>query len=547
MNRFSLKYKLLVLTVVALGVFTLAADLPFNFKAGEVISADQVNQNFAALSTGKQERVSGECAEGSSIRTIGADGKVTCETDDVGANGSGYTAGNGLNLTGTEFSIDVAETQARVEGTCAAGSSVRTIGADGKVTCEVDDVGAGGGDAGVDSLNGETGSLVIQAGTGVKVDTSGDGKITVSATGSGGGGGSGLSLPYSGSANTSDAAFAVSNTTGIALQGSSQNGNAIYGISTQGYGLSAYSEQSYGVVGFSGSGIAGVYGESKISGAAGVQGVNSVGPGSSGVWGESAVGMGVRGSSASGTGVQGSSEKGYGVRGTVSQGGTGVYGENTSNSAGAGVQGTANYVNSVGVNGLSSDGIGVSGSSNTNKGVIGTILLNTAGPTSVAVEGVNNGQTGIGVRGEHKGNGYGVYGTAPQVGVGGESANVGVKGIAPIAMQAVGNAVQSQNSGGWAKAMVVLNGDGTIVRCYNGVTGSSSGGCGFSSSRASTGRYAINFGFDISSRFYSANGIPENAKVWDAFITGVSGTTLSIALQASDLSAQDGSVSIIVF
>jgi hypothetical protein len=50
-----------------------------------------------------------------------------------------YTAGNGLTLTGTEFSINPAQTQARVSGTCAAGSSIRSIATDGTVTCETDD------------------------------------------------------------------------------------------------------------------------------------------------------------------------------------------------------------------------------------------------------------------------------------------------------------------------------------------------------------------------------------------------------------------------
>lgn len=403
-------------------------------------------------------------------------------------------------------SVNTLETskQAKLTGSpCAAGQLVRGVEAGGKLECAVDQIGSSGS-AGVSSLNGKTGSLVIQAGSGVKVDTAEGGKITVSATGSGSGGG--VSLPYSGSTDTNDPAFSVSNTTGIALKGSSQDGNAVYGISTTGYGLSAYSEKSYGVVGFTSSGIAGVYGESKVSGAAGVQGVNSVGPGSMGVWGQSDGGIGVRGSSTSGTGMQGSSESGYGVKGLVSKSGTGVYGENTGNSVGAGVQGRADYVNAVGVKGTSTAGTGVSAASSTGTAIHASVTNPDDDASSVALEAVNEGQYGYGVRGVHQGSGYGVYGNSPSgAGVGGESANgIGVYGKGPTAMKADGNAVQSLGSGGWVKAMVVVNEDGSIARCFNSqATGAlrNSGGCGFETSTNGTGQRIVDFGFDVSQRF----------------------------------------------
>jgi hypothetical protein len=57
------------------------------------------------------------------------------------------------------------------------------------------------------------------------------------------------------------------------------------------------------------------------------------------------------------------------------------------------------------------------------------------------------------------------------------------------------------------KAMVAVNGDGTLLRCYNGVSGSSSSGCGFTASRFSSfpGRYDVDFGFNILNRFYSVS------------------------------------------
>lgn len=57
--------------------------------------------------------------------------------------GATYSAGNGLSLSGTTFSINNTQAQARVSGNCAVGSSIRVINADGTVSCQVDSVGGG--------------------------------------------------------------------------------------------------------------------------------------------------------------------------------------------------------------------------------------------------------------------------------------------------------------------------------------------------------------------------------------------------------------------
>ncbi|MBP6881585.1 MAG: hypothetical protein KBC35_03085 [Candidatus Pacebacteria bacterium] len=76
-------------------------------------------------------------------------GNLYCGVDAVGGGGGGgggaaYSAGTGLSLSGSTFSADTNYLQRRVSSNCAAGSSIRSIAADGTVTCEADDVGAGG-------------------------------------------------------------------------------------------------------------------------------------------------------------------------------------------------------------------------------------------------------------------------------------------------------------------------------------------------------------------------------------------------------------------
>ncbi len=56
---------------------------------------------------------------------------------------------------------------------------------------------------------------------------------------------------------------------------------------------------------------------------------------------------------------------------------------------------------------------------------------------------------------------------------------------------------------GGAKAMVYFDFDGTIKRCYNGFTGSTTGNCGFTISQIQSGIYSVDFGSDISNSFYS--------------------------------------------
>ena len=76
------------------GTFTMPA-----YTAGTGLTLN--SKEFAVDSTQVQTRVSGSCSAGSSIRSIAEDGTVTCETDD----GSSYSAGLGLQLSGSTFNL----------------------------------------------------------------------------------------------------------------------------------------------------------------------------------------------------------------------------------------------------------------------------------------------------------------------------------------------------------------------------------------------------------------------------------------------------------
>jgi Chaperone of endosialidase len=113
-----------------------------------------------------QNRVTGTCPVGSSIRVINADGSVVCEVDDNSggtvtsvSTGSGLTGGpittsgtlsiatGGVTSAhiadGTVGAVDVnpAQVQLRVTGTCATGSAIRVVDQSGTVTCQ--SVGSG--------------------------------------------------------------------------------------------------------------------------------------------------------------------------------------------------------------------------------------------------------------------------------------------------------------------------------------------------------------------------------------------------------------------
>jgi trimeric autotransporter adhesin len=118
-------------------------------------------------------------------------------------------------------------------------------------------------------------------------------------------------------------------------------------------------------------------------------------------------------------------------------------------------------------------------------------------------------------------NGRGVFGLAPGasgVGVIGEttgSTGIGVTGKTlngqGWAFSATGNAQQDRGSGGWAKALVTVNGGSppyTILRCFNSTLPGSIASvppCGFNLLEQQYAVFNIDFGFEVDDRFWSVS------------------------------------------
>ncbi|HJZ67411.1 MAG TPA: hypothetical protein VKF81_04630 [Blastocatellia bacterium] len=174
----------------------------------------------------------------------------------------------------------------------------------------------------------------------------------------------------------------------------------------------------------------------------------------------------------------------------------------------------------------------MSGFSNTNVGVSGT----TAG-TSFNVAGVYGEATGssgtvVGVHGKATNDplGTGVAGLGNAVGGYFQAGGKGVHGVSTsdsgfggvfsntaggMVLKAEGNVVQDRGSGGFVKAMALIDphqpagsnpAGSNIVHCYNSqATGSavSTPPCGFSYTEVVLGGYNIDFGFKVDDRFIS--------------------------------------------
>jgi trimeric autotransporter adhesin len=130
-----------------------------------------------------QQRVTGTCAVGSFITSINADGTVNCNAAGAG-DITDVTAGGGLTGGGTSgsvaLSVNTAAVQSRVTGVCGAGTFAVSINADGTTVCapggDITSVVAGAGLVG-GSNSGDV-ALSIAAG-GVDASHLADGAVTM--------------------------------------------------------------------------------------------------------------------------------------------------------------------------------------------------------------------------------------------------------------------------------------------------------------------------------------------------------------------------------
>jgi hypothetical protein len=118
-----------------------------------------------------------------------------------------------------------------------------------------------------------------------------------------------------------------------------------------------------------------------------------------------------------------------------------------------------------------------------------------------------------------------------------------------------GNLTQTRTAGGSVKAMVFVNGiNGSIVRCYNGISGVSIPTCGISAERITTGFYRLSFPFQINDRFFSLStfGFGVVVGVNDTIIgqTGTFPTPTSVNIHISETTSggsRDGDFCFIVY
>jgi hypothetical protein len=118
---------------IPLAVYASNLSVPYVFVNGTVADADQVNANFAAVEAAVDDNDARITAlEGA----LASAGDITAVLPGFGLSGGGLSADVTLQ-------VNSAQTQVRVAGTCAPGSSIRAIDQIGAVTCQTDSVGTG--------------------------------------------------------------------------------------------------------------------------------------------------------------------------------------------------------------------------------------------------------------------------------------------------------------------------------------------------------------------------------------------------------------------
>lgn len=106
-----------------------AGSVSYTAGTGLALAGSQFSVDTATI----QRRVTGTCTPGQYMIAINSLGGAECEPLPAA---SAYTAGTGLSLTGSQFAINPAQTQRRVTGTCPVGQYMIAVAQDGTVSCE---------------------------------------------------------------------------------------------------------------------------------------------------------------------------------------------------------------------------------------------------------------------------------------------------------------------------------------------------------------------------------------------------------------------------
>lgn len=112
-----------------------------------------------------QARVRGGCPTGQAIRDVALDGAITCESTGTGTITSVSTSGGltgGGNSGDVHLGVDATKLQRRVTGACTGNDALQSVNQDGTVTCQPTGTGTV---TSVDSGTGLTGGPITTSGT----------------------------------------------------------------------------------------------------------------------------------------------------------------------------------------------------------------------------------------------------------------------------------------------------------------------------------------------------------------------------------------------